>query len=253
MILNLQKASLWKRISAFLFDIILTATLIIGLAAVVSAFFNYDGYTTQLTDRYAAYEQEYGVDFDISDEDYAKLTEEEKSNYVAANEALYKDAELLRIYNLLFYMTLAIISISCFIGILVWNFLIPLLFGNGQTLGKKIFGTCVVRTNGVKATNPVLFIRAMVGSFAIETMFPLFLFVMLCFGMIGFIGTITLLLFFVLQIGVMIYTNTNSAIHDLLCDTVVVDVASQMIFDTEEERIAYIQELQKQNVLNSSN
>lgn len=253
---TIQKANLWKRISAFLFDIILTITLGVGISTAVSAAFDYSGHTAQLEARYAVYEQEYGVDFDITEENYEKLTEEEKANFQAASEALAKDEESIRIYNLLFYMILAIISISAFLAILIWQFLIPLLFKNGQTLGKKIFGTAVIRTNGVKATNPVLFIRAMVGSFAIETMFPALMLVMLTFGAIGGVGAITLILFLILQLGVIIGTKTNSAIHDLLCDTVVVDLATQLVFENEEERIAYLEEQareQTQTVLNSSN
>ena len=37
----------------------------------------------------------------------------------------------------------------------------------------------------------------------------------------------------------MISTPTNSLIHDLLANTVVVDYASQMIFETREDMIHY--------------
>ena len=43
----------------------------------------------------------------------------------------------------------------------------------------------------------------------------------------------------------MIATKTNSSIHDLLTDTAVVDFASQLIFETEEARISYIEEMQR--------
>ena len=56
---------------------------------------------------------------------------------------------------------------------------------------------------------------------------------------LGLIGIVMLFLLLVLQIGVMIYTKTNSSIHDLLSDTVVVEYASQQIFETEEDLIAY--------------
>ena len=78
-----------------------------------------------------------------------------------------------------------------------------------------------------------------------ETMFPLLIVLMIYFGYLGIIGTVTLLLFFVLQLGVMIKTPTNSSIHDLLSDTMVVDLVSQRIFETEEERIDYLAEEQR--------
>ena len=253
MSLTLQKAGLWKRVSAFLFDIIFTITIAMGFAAITSAVFDYNGHIVEMQARYAVYEEEYGVDFDITEEEYEKLTEEEKATMQEAYKSLNNDEELLKIQNLLFYMTLAILSISAFLAILFWQFIIPLFFKNGQTLGKKIFGIAVMRTNSVKVTNPVLFIRAMIGMFAIETMFPLFMLIMIYFGALGIVGVITILLLLGLQIGVMIYTKTNSAIHDLLCDTVVVDFASQMIFETEEALMTYQQEKAQQNVLNSSN
>ena len=37
----------------------------------------------------------------------------------------------------------------------------------------------------------------------------------------------------------MIASKTNSAIHDKLASTVTVDLASQMIFDTQEELIKF--------------
>ena len=54
-----------------------------------------------------------------------------------------------------------------FLAFLVWYFILPLLFGYGRTLGKKIFGLAVIRTNLVKVSNPVLFVRTIVGMFAI--------------------------------------------------------------------------------------
>ncbi len=254
MTLSLQKAGLWKRISAFLFDIILTVTLAVGLSVVASAIFGYNGQAAKLEARYTYFETEYGVQFDLSEEEQEKLTEEQKLRLEEASEAFMKDAEVLQIYNTLFYMTLAIISVSAFVAILIWQFFIPLIFGYGQTLGKKIFGIAVIRTNFTKAANPVLFIRAMIGMFAIETMFPLLMFIMMAFGLLGTVGLITLLLFVGLEVFVMIKTNTNSTIHDLLCDTVVIDFASQMIFDTDEDRERYLRESeQSSTVLDSSN
>ena len=68
-ILTLQKANFWKRISAYLFDIILTVTLAFGLASLLSAVVGYDKHQEQLQSYYTEYEQTNGVDFDISEED----------------------------------------------------------------------------------------------------------------------------------------------------------------------------------------
>jgi hypothetical protein len=76
-------------------------------------------------------------------------------------------------------------------------------------------------------------------------MFPLLLVLMIYFGYLGIVGTITILLLLILQLGVMIKTQTNSSIHDLLSDTMVVDFVSQRIFETEEERTQYLAEEQR--------
>ena len=115
------------------------------------------------------------------------------------------------------------------------EFVVPLLFKNGQTLGKKIFGLAVVRSNSVKATGPAMFIRAIIGKCTMETMVPICILIMIVSGKLGSIGLIVLALIAILQAAMMISTRTNSCIHDLISDTVVVDYASQRIFESNEE------------------
>lgn len=239
MTLSLQKANFWKRISAYLFDVILTVMLTIGLAAALSAVFGYDKHSARLGEYYTQYEETYGIDFDITEEDYNNLTQEEKDKYTEAQEALSKDENVLQVYNTIFYLTLAIISLSLLISHLVLYFVIPLFFHNGQTLGKKVFGLAVMRSNHVRISNPVLFVRAILGLYTIETMVPVLLIVMIYFNLMGIVGVITIALLQLLQIFVVVKTETNSSIHDLLSDSVVVDFASQEIFETQEEMLAY--------------
>ena len=243
-ILTLQKANFWKRISAYLFDIILTVTLAIGFASLLSAVVGYDKHQEQLQSYYTEYEQTYGVDFDISEEDYNKLTEDEKLKYETAADALEKDENVLATYSVIVSLSLVILSFSVLLGILSIYFIVPLFFKNGQTLGKKIFGLAVIRSNLVKVSTPVLFARTLFGMYAIETMFPLFLLAMLYFNLMGGVALITIGLLFVLQVAVLIVSKNNSSIHDLLSDTVVVEFASQRIFETQEALEEFIKEQQ---------
>ena len=243
-ILTLQKANFWKRISAYLFDIILTVTLAIGFASLLSAVVGYDKHQEQLQNYYEYYEQTYGVDFDISEEDYNKLTEDEKLKYETAADALEKDENVLATYSVIVSLSLVILSFSVLLGILSIYFIVPLFFKNGQTLGKKIFGLAVIRSNLVKVSTPVLFARTLFGMYAIETMFPLFLLAMLYFNLMGGVALITIGLLFVLQVAVLIVSKNNSSIHDLLSDTVVVEFASQRIFETQEALEEFIKEQQ---------
>lgn len=239
---SLQKASFWKRISAFLFDFIVTIMLSLGFATGITAICGHDEKTAELNEYYAYYEQTYGIDFDISEEAFNELSDAEKEVYKEAQQALRADEGFQKTYQTVFYLTLLMHGGGLFLGFLVWYFVLPLFFGYGRTLGKKIFGLAVIRTNFVKASNPVLFARTVIGMFAIETMFPLALITMINFNMLGVVGLITVALLEILQIVMLIATKTNSSIHDLLTDTVVVEFASQQIFDTQEDLLQYQQE-----------
>lgn len=246
MSVSLQKASFWKRISAYMFDAVLAVMLTIGLALVCNGIFQYDRHLEKLESLQFNYEQEYGIDFEITEEDFNKLSEDEQKYYNNAKNAFENDPQVITLYDKMFYSALAIISVSLLISHLILYFAVPLFIGYGQTLGKKIFGIAVIRTSFVKASDFVLFTRAIVGQCVMETMVPVLFVLMAIFGWLGSVGTIAILLLWGLNIYCMITTQTNSTIHDLLSDTVVVDIMSQRIFDTEEELIAYKTELQRE-------
>ena len=139
-----------------------------------------------------------------------------------------KDEEATKISTKLVSILIANVCISSFTACLIWYFIIPLLLKDGRTLGKKIFGLAVIRTNCVKITPPVLFVRSIIGLFAMETLAV----GLLCtFGIVGIIAAIAVQ---ALQIWVMVKTPTQS-IHDLLSDSIVVDYSSQRIFESQEE------------------
>lgn len=239
MIFDLQKASMWKRVSAFLFDAIILGVAVAGFAFLLSAVLGFDAHNEALNDAYAKYEAEYGVVFDITEEEYLQKSEAELQAYNDAYAALIADEDAMYSYNMVINLTMVISTISILLAFLVLEFAVPVKLGNGQTLGKKIFGVAVMRTDGVKVTPPLLFIRTVLGKFTIETMIPVLILVMIFFNMVGIVGTIILGLILLVQIILIIKTQTNSCIHDVLAKTVAVDMASQMIFETEEEMIAY--------------
>ena len=142
-------------------------------------------------------------------------------------------------YSMVVNLTLIIASFSILAGYLVLEFIVPLWLGNGQTLGKKIFGIALMRQDGVKITPLMLFARTILGKYTLETMIPVLIVIMLLFQMIGLIGTLIIGLILLLQVILLIATRTNSALHDLLACTVAVDMASQMMFDSPEALLEY--------------
>ena len=139
---EIQKASMSKRISAFLFDSILTGIAIVAIAFLLSTLLGYDSYNEKVQNTYEAYEKQYGIDSGMTLEEYEAMTEEERQAYEAAveaaNAALNEDQEAVYNYTMMANLTLLIATISIFIGITAVEFVVPMLFGNGQTLGKKI-------------------------------------------------------------------------------------------------------------------
>lgn len=239
MIYDLQKASIWKRASAYIFDFILLGIVAIGIGFLLSLVLGYDSQIESMEKAYVKYEEKYDIDLNISTSDYEKLSDEEKAIYETANKEFSSDPEIARVYNLLVNLTLIIVTFGILISYLLLEVLVPQLFKNGQTLGKKVFGVAVMRADGVKLSLSLLFIRTVLGKFTIETMFPLLLLMMVFVGALDVVGVIVVLLLAILQIVALIASKTNSAIHDLISGTVTVDLASQMIFESPEELMEY--------------
>jgi uncharacterized RDD family membrane protein YckC len=244
MIYDLQKASPLKRASAWRLDVILLVVLACGIGMILSAALNYDQHSQTLAACYEKYEKEYGIDFDV----YAELTEEEQARYEAANAALQKDQEALLAYSKVVNLSLTIVSLSIFLSYLGLEFGVPLLFGNGQTIGKKVFGIGLMRVDGVKVTTFALFVRTVLGKYTIETMIPVLMAMMIFIGLIGILGPAIILGLLILQIALIVTSKTNSALHDHMAATVAVDLASQMISNTPEDLMEYKKQVHAEQV-----
>ncbi len=236
---DLQKAGLWKRVTAGIFDGILTSVLAVGLGFVLSLLLGYGGYNDALQAGYDRYEAQYGVTFEQTQEELASQSPQERERYEQAYQALIADKQVLYNYNMTVNLTLVITTVSILVAVLAMEFVVPLLFGNGQTLGKKIFGLCLMRNDGVKVNNLQLFTRAILGKFTVETMMPVNIIIMILLGLMDITGSFVLLALLIGQCVCYLVTRTNSLLHDLLAGTVVVDYTSQMIFASTEALIAY--------------
>ena len=236
---DLQKANLWKRIAAWLFDSILLGIVAVAFGVLLSALLGYDSYSQAVDRAYETYETQYGVTFEITQEEYLAMDETERANYCAAYDALIADQEAMEAYNMMLNLTLVILTLSILLAVMSMEWLIPLSMGNGQTLGKKIFSLCVIRTDSVKLNNMQLFVRSILGKYTIEIMIPVLILLMVFWGTMGVAGTLILGVLGCVQLASLIFTRTNSAIHDLMAGTCVVDYSSQTIFRTTEDLIAY--------------
>lgn len=231
MIFDIQKAGILKRASAFLLDFILLVILTTGFSLLLSVTLHFNDRLDDYKQLKNKLEESYKVDTnaDITEEQYNAWPEEQKKCY----------ADMINALRLVLNMTLIIATFGILLSYIVLEFIVPLILKDGQTVGKKIFGIAVIRTNGVRLSSLQLFVRTILGKFTIETMIPVLLIMMSMSGMIGFFGPILITVLLIAQIIIMAATKTNSLIHDLLANTVTVDKASQLIFDTEDEMIEY--------------
>lgn len=218
---------------------IIFGILAVGFAFAISQVTSYDGYNERLEGYYAGYEETYGIKFDISQEEYAALSEEDAKKYDEAYKALTADGDVTYVYTMVVNLTLVITSISILLAYLALEFVCPLILKNGQTPGKKVFGLGIIHPDGVKINTITLFIRTILGKYTIETMIPVLIIIMIYFNSIGIVGAAVLGAILLLQIILLSATRTNSAIHDLLANTVVIDMSSQMIFESENAMIEY--------------
>ena len=240
---EIQKASLWKRIAAGILDLILVLVLATGSGAALSAVTGYDSYSAELQEKYDYYIAKYDFDPDIPPEEYAAMSEDAQNAYKAkvkaADAALRADSRAMHVYSVVSNLILIIITGSTLLAMLVVEFLLPLLFGNGQTLGKKVFSLCLVRVDGVKINGYQHFIRAILGKFTVETMIPVYVAVLLLQGQAVMVLVFVVAALLLAELVILSATRNNSLLHDLMAGTVVVDYNTQRIFKTTDDLIAY--------------
>ncbi len=237
--LDMQRAGVWKRFAAWLLDLILVTILAAGFGTVLSSTMKYDEKVNQLEGLYAKYEQEYGVRFDISAEEYEKLTPDQLELYKKASDAVAADEQMGDLYNLIVHQSLIMISVGILISVLILEFVVPIAFGNGQTVGKKVFGIGLMRTDHVKVNAMQMFVRTLLGKYTIEMMFPIYILFLSFLGVMGITGTLVVAGLLLVEMILLVANKNHAQIHDLLAGTVAVDITCQKIFESEEARLEY--------------
>ncbi len=237
MIYDVQKASLWKRFSAYLFDFIIFTVVFSAILLLMYSAFGYKKIEADYNKLQASYEGKYKVDFDVSEEDFNKFSDEKKDEYNNAYKEFKKDPKVMALDDLKLYLILLIIAVSLIVSHILLEFVVPMIFKNGQTLGKKIFGIGVMRVDGVKVSALQMFIRTLFGKCTIETMLPVFF--VLWLASMPLAGLVGLAALAIIQFVCIVATKMHTPIHELLAGTVTVDLASQLIFETPEDLIEY--------------
>lgn len=251
MILDLQKASMWKRVSAFILDAILLTVLATGLFWLLSLLTGYDRYQEIVDAAYTRVSAEYGITDEMAYKTVETLTEAELAAISGANAAISADAEAVHAYQMVASLSLLITTFGLLGAFLVLEFAVPLFLRNGQTVGKKVFGLGVMHLECVRLRPVALFVRTVLGKFAVGAM-PLAMAGLFVFSSMG--SPVFLLIAAVLvlaQLITLVVSRENAALHDKMAVTAVIDLGSQMIFDTPEQVLEYRKKLAAEKAASS--
>ena len=116
-------------------------------------------------------------------------------------------------------------------SLIVFFFVIPMIFRNGETLGKLIFHLCLVNKLGYRYSRLQLIPRFF-------SMFAVVVVGYIIFGLsLIFVGIVTFLA--LASYGLAIFTKDHKAIHDYIAGTIVVNKVHSEIYNnaTEEEKV----------------
>ena len=89
-------------------------------------------------------------------------------------------------------------------------------------------------------SNPASFVVPLLGKCTVGILVPILLITMTLLGIISPpIGILTVGALFIAQIAMFLFSANRTMLHDVMSGTVVVDKATQMIFDSSEALLEY--------------
>ena len=154
--------------------------------------------------------------------------------WVDANETLKQIPNFRKLNNQYgFYASLEMVP-SILVASTITYVLIPLLFKNGVTLGKKAFGLCLASIDGYTIENHQLLMRVM----PLDVVTLILLLPVIKTRLVGFI---IFLVIFLVSFSLAMASPKKCALHDFTGRTIVVNARTSILFDSvidEEEYIA---------------
>lgn len=237
------KAKPIKRFAAYVIDMILLLAITFGVMVPMCSWLGYANSREELVPFYEKYSQEYGIDLQISGTEYDELSEKQKEAYDKAYDAMNQDKEALYVMNKILFTVLASAAAGFLVGYAILEVALPLIFKNGQTIGKKAMKLCVMHKDHVLVSPWQVIFRAILGKYFIGTLIPMVLLALPELKIWIISGSFILAIIAMTQAFIVLMSQANCGIHDKLFNTVVADFEQQYIFDTLEERRAYDAEL----------
>lgn len=230
---SLNKASILRRIAAWLLDIILIIIIAVGVMFLTSVIIDYDANQDKLNEYYQIHNVY--VSGENGENIFCEIGSSENDSCSLAWENFGKDQNAVDQYNKVNQLTVIILSSGVFFSLLIMHFIVPLFLKDGRTIGKKVMGVSLISSDEVRVTTNQIFVRFLMGEFLITTMIPILLIFTAMISGGGLFYTLTAIFIVFLNIGFVIFTKNHQNLPDLIAKTIAVDTASQIICDTKEE------------------
>ncbi len=238
--LDFHKAKPLKRLAAYVIDLFLLLIVTAGVVAGMFSVLNFNGYRNELLSYYEEYGQQYDVDLS---EQKANLSEEDQKKYDDAIAGLNSDERALSALANIVKITWLSMAVGLLVAYVILEIMLPLIFKNGQTVGKKTMGLCVMHKDHVQVSALQVIFRTILGKYFIETLIPATMLLLKLSATLGTTASLVLSLIAMTQGFIVLMSQANCGIHDKLFKTVVADMNKQHIFATVDDLKAYEEEM----------
>ncbi len=216
-----------KRSFAAAIDLLLIAILTVFLAMPMSRITGFRSARDEVNEVSARIKEESGISADLTPQEYQSLTDEQIEKYEALWIEYLNHEQNVRTYNRMVIGSYLTILGSILVAVIVFELAIPLVLGDGQTLGKKLMGLAVIKMDGEAVDAIGIIARALLGKFLVEIALPVFSFLSIYNGMSGSMNTVLIIGLFLVQAACMGFTKERRLIHDFLSGTRVVALDSE--------------------------
>ena len=129
---DLQKASISKRIAAWIFDMMMILILFSFAAAAISWATGISNYTTEFNEVRNEYITKYGIDPSVPEQD---LTDEQKQNFIEAEKEFQKDERAIRSFAMMLNLSLVVLTSSK--AAVIWVSIIVFLVSQRRKVGDR--------------------------------------------------------------------------------------------------------------------
>lgn len=227
---------LYKRVVALLVDIIVCIQFFNFFQMIINpifdSLFHYQDVLVEYHDKMV----EHGLGYyDINDETEVKIYIDyeigEKISQEEFNEALEKfknDSRAMEVLNKVNTLSMIGTAVTLFLAIIPNYLLFPLIFKNGQTLGKKLMKIAIVDKDGCRVKFSSLILRNIVGLYLFDLLVSYFFMLIINIPIIAIIS---------LLMG--LFTKNKRTVHDLVANTYVVDEELSIIYFSLEDKEAF--------------